>query len=76
MFFNPGLWVVIGVALVALFGVWQGDRAVQRSKGASTAIKTIEANNAAVTRKAASAAAKSVDPATSGLRLPYRDDKR
>ena len=42
MFLNPGTWVVLGVALVALLGVWQSDRALQRQKGAATAVAKME----------------------------------
>ena len=44
MLFNPGTWVVLGVAVVALLALWQGDRAVQRQKGASVAIEKVNTN--------------------------------
>ena len=74
MLFNPGTWVVLGVAVVALLALWQGDRAVQRQKGASVAIEKVKDNNAKVTRKADAAGRKSADDSVAGLRNPnYRD---
>lgn len=72
--FNPASIGIVFVALVALVAFWQGDRALQRSKGASTAIEKVKQNNAKVTRKAADAGRKSADDATPGVRNPnYRD---
>lgn len=71
MLFNPGVLVVVGVALVALVALWQGDRALQRQKGANFAIEKVRNNNEAVTRKADSAARKSSDNAAPGVRNPY-----
>ena len=74
MLFNPGTWVVLGVAVVALLALWQGDRAFQRQKGASVAIEKVKTNNAQLTRKADAAGRKSADAGTPGLRNPnYRD---
>lgn len=60
MFLNPGTWVVLGVALVALLGVWQSDRALQRQKGAATAVAKMEKKANANAQKA-DAARRSVD---------------
>ena len=74
MFLNPGVLVIVGVALVALVAFWQGDRAVQRHKGANVAIKKVVDNNAQLARKADAAGRKSGDDATPGVRNPrYRD---
>lgn len=60
MLFNPGTWVVLGVAVVALLALWQGDRALQRSVGASKEIAKIEKRATANAQKA-DAARRSVD---------------
>ena len=60
MFLNPGTWIVIAVAFVALIGVWQGDRALQRQKGAATAVAKMEKKANANAQKA-DAARRSVD---------------
>lgn len=74
MFLNPGTWAVLVGAVVALLVLWQGDRAVQRQKGASVAIEKVKTNNEKVTRKADAAGRKSADDAVAGLRNPnYRD---
>lgn len=73
-FLNPGMIVVALAMVVGLVALWQGDRALQRSKGASTAIEKVKKNNEAVARKADAAARKSADPDTPGVRNPnYRD---
>ena len=60
MLFNPGTLVVLGVAVVALLALWQGDRALQRSVGASKEIAKIEKRSLANAQKA-DAARRSVD---------------
>ena len=74
MIFNPGVIITVVLALGALVALWQGDRALQRQKGASVAIEKVKTNNAALTRKADSAGRKSADDAAPGARNPnYRD---
>lgn len=71
---NPGTIGIVAVALVALVAFWQGDRALQRQKGASAVTEKVKTNNANLNRKADVAARKSADPAAPGVRLPnYRD---
>lgn len=65
---------IVLAAVIGLFVVWQSDRVVQRSKGASVAIEKVKKNNEAVARKADAAARKSADPDAPGVRNPnYRD---
>ena len=72
--FNPASIGIAVCAVVALLALWQGDRAVQRQKGASVAIEKVKTNNAQLTRKADAAGRKSADAGTPGLRNPnYRD---
>ena len=66
----------IAIAIMAFIGVFVAFVTRHDAKVVASVTNKIEANNAAVTRKAATAAAKSADPATPGVRLPYRDDKR
>lgn len=71
---NIGSIAIVAVVIVALVALWQGDRALQRQKGASVAIEKVKTNNATLTRKADAAARKSADDAAPGLRNPnYRD---
>lgn len=71
---NPGTIGIAIAAVIGLFFVWQGDRALQRQKGASVAIEKVKTNNVTLTRKADAAARKSSDDAAPGLRNPnYRD---
>lgn len=71
---NIGSIGIVAVVIVALIALWQGDRALQRQKGASVAIEKVKTNNATLTRKADAAARKSADDAAPGLRNPnYRD---
>ena len=74
MFFNPGVLVIVGVALVALVAFWQADRVVQRSVGANKEIAKIEKRaNANATK--ADAARRSVDKLPpDGLRDTYFRD--
>ena len=72
--FNPASIGIAVCAVVALLALWQGDRAVQRQKGASVAIEKVKTNNAQLTRKADAAGRKSADAGTPGVRNPnYRD---
>lgn len=74
MIFNPGVIITVVLALGALVALWQGDRALQRQKGASVAIEKVKDNNAKVVRKAADAGRKSRDDAAPGVLNPqYRD---
>lgn len=57
---NPGSIGIVLVALVALVALWQGDRALQRSVGASKEIAKIEKRATANAQKA-DAARRSVD---------------
>lgn len=71
---NVGTIGIVGIALIALVALWQGDRALQRQKGASVAIEKVKDNNAKVVRKAADAGRKSRDDAAPGVLNPqYRD---
>lgn len=71
---NLGTIGIVAVAVITLVALWQGDRALQRQKGASVAIEKVKQNNATVTRKAADAGRKSADATAPGLRNPnYRD---
>jgi cytochrome oxidase assembly protein ShyY1 len=60
MFLNPGVLVVVGVAVVMLLALWQGDRALQRSVGAAKEVAKIEKRSLANAQKA-DAARRSVD---------------
>lgn len=63
------------VGLVTLLGGFFAFKANEQSKGAAKLATKIEANNAAVTSKAATAARKSTDDAAPGVRNPrYRAD--
>lgn len=65
---------IIAAAVIALFVAWQGDRALQRQKGASVAIEKVTTNNANLTRKADAAGRKSRDDKSAGMLNPqYRD---
>lgn len=67
-----GRYVLVGVGVVALVG---GFAMREQKKGAEKLATKIEANNAAVTSKAATAARKSTDDAAPGVRNPrYRAD--
>ena len=62
MFFNPGVLVIVGVAFVALVAFWQGDRALQRSVGASKQTAKIErATDNAISKGKRAATASTAD---------------
>lgn len=72
---NIGTTGIVAVVIVALIALWQGDRALQRQKGASVAIEKVKTNNATLTRKADAAARKSRDDNSPGVLNPhYRAD--
>ena len=74
MFLNPGVLVIVGVALVALVAFWQGDRALQRSVGAAKEVAKIEKRANANAQKAETAR-RSVDKLPpDGLRDTYFRD--
>jgi len=63
-----GRYVVGAVGVLALLVAFKSS---EQRKGAAKLATKIETANATVAKKADAAARKSVDPATSGLRLPY-----
>jgi hypothetical protein len=66
-----GRYVVIAVGIVGLIGAFSLR---EQNKGAAKLAAKIEANNATVTKKAESAARRSLDPAASRVLNPnYRD---
>lgn len=70
MFFNPSTWVVLGVAVVALLALWMGDRAVQRSVGASKQTAKIERATDNAISKGKRAANASASDSVRGQRDP------
>jgi len=76
LFMKPaGHIVSVGLGVVALVSSFFIHNANQQAIGAKNAVARTERANADATRKAAAAAAKSVDPAAGGVRNPhYRAD--
>lgn len=68
LFSKAGRYAVAAVVAVVAFVAFKSS---EQRKGATKALAAVERNNATVSKKAAAAGAKSVDPSSPGVRLPY-----